>query len=196
MRRVITVILISFIVPVLGFGMEPQRGYRGFIDWDNSIGKMNYFDNAEGKNVRDTQWLIGVSTSHGFQFNRNIFLGGGLMFSVATPSADIMLPVFVDFRYDLSLSKFTPFGDVRLGFNLSDGGGVYFSPTIGYRLNFGRKVNMNFGLGFTLRGYSSELYRVDLVAGENGEDPYYMATYMGKKHHSNAMFTIRIGFDF
>lgn len=51
-----------------------------------------------------------------------------------------------------------PYLSVRLGANLSDHGGIYFSPMVGYRFNWGRKTALNFGLGITLFGRRMPTY--------------------------------------
>lgn len=141
--------------------VEPQRNYRGFFDWDNAVGTMNYFDNTDGVERRDCQWFVGISTSHGCRFGNRVFLGAGAMLAVATPSKDMILPVFADFRYDCAHGKFTPFGDIRLGVDC-DSGGLYFSPTVGYCQNLGGTTNLNFGLGLTLRGETLFTIRIGI----------------------------------
>lgn len=182
---------LSMLAAFASNALEPQRGYRGFVEWDNSIGGLNYMDNTTGFDVQDTQWFIGVATSHGYQFNRNWYVGGGTMISAATPSGEMMLPLFADVRYDGNIGRLTTFGDMRLGYNCCDGGGIYFSPTVGYRLNIRGKCNLNFGIGMTLRGNTVEQYRVDFIDWETA-----IVTYAGKKHLTNALLTLRLGIDF
>lgn len=189
MRKVIALILT--VMAVAAQGMEPQRGYRGFVDWDNSIGGLNYLDNTTGFDVQDTQWFIGVATSHGYQFSRNWFAGGGVMVSAATPSGAMMLPLFADVRYDGNLGCLTTFGDIRLGYNCCDGGGIYFSPTVGYRIGLKGKTNLNLGIGLTLRGNRVEQYRLEFINPDSA-----ILTYQGKKHLTNAFFSLRLGIDF
>lgn len=192
----ITIIILMISLAFASYAKEPQRGYRGFIELDNSIGTMDYFDNTDGQTKRDTQWFLGIATSHGYQFNNHIYAGAGLMVSAATPSGDMMLPIFADIRYDYAMNKFTPFADLRAGFNFCDGGGIYLSPTIGYRLNWGRKVNMNIGLGLTLRGKSIRQYCLVAEPIEDSEEFDYYVTYLGKKHHADALLSLRFGIDF
>lgn len=168
---------------------EPQCGYRGFAEWDNNITSYNYYFGGS-----ETVWYTGVSTSHGYQFNPHIFAGAGLMLERSTKYDQWTVPVFAQFRTDLSFGKYTPFGDIRLGYNFTDGGGIYFSPTVGYRFNFGRKLNLNLGVGMTLRGYTLDCYDLKGYDYETGH--YVEAVYMGKSHQSKAMFNIRVGIDF
>ena len=49
--------LILFFVMLVDFAStyarEPQRGYRGFIEWDNSFGKGDWFSSADGEDKHD-----------------------------------------------------------------------------------------------------------------------------------------------
>lgn len=194
MKKNILIIMILFsFLPALA--REPQRGYRGFLEWDNSFGSKPYFEHASGQDKNDFQWIAGISTTHGFQFNRHVFLGAGVMLAYGFPSLECTLPVFLDFRYDYSFNKFRPFGDLRLGYNFTDGGGIYFSPTIGHRFNWGRKFGVNIGAGITLRQRSKDVYRVDLVSFfPNPID--FDRVYLGRRHYTDTFFTLKFGFDF
>lgn len=189
--------LISFVILSMcylsGYTKEPLQGYRGFIEWDNTFGRSNYY--SESNSILDRIFYTGIATSHGYQFNHNIFLGTGIDFTIGYPGS--MLPAFIDFRYDLLFGKFTPFGDVRLGYNMTAGGGIYFSPSIGYRFNWGRKVSLNIGIGYTLLGHTNEKNEYG-HSDENSkpEDSYFIITSTSKKYITNSLFSIRMGCDF
>ena len=106
-------------------------------------------------------------------------------------------PLFVQVRTAQKWGQFTPFGDLRVGFNCCDGGGIYLSPTVGYRLNWGRKANLNLGIGLTLRGSTTDNYRMTFTEDFLGTGQSVLdIEYIGKSHHTKAMFTIRLGIDF
>lgn len=184
--------LIAVAISTALFASEPERGYRGFVEWDNNITSYKLSIDS-----RKTYWFTGVSTSHGFQFNKNFFLGAGLMFDTSTDDNLKILPAFVQVRTDQTWGRFTPFGDLRIGYNFTDGGGMYISPTIGYRFNWGRKMNLNVGVGMTLRG--SEVHQWDItyfpdyLGTGNGA---YDLEYRGSHHEFKPMFNFRIGIDF
>lgn len=194
MKRVFAAIFAIAIASLLTYARDPQRGYRGFFDWDNSIGSMPYFDHSTGRDEKDVQWVLGWSTSHGYQINKNIFVGAGILVAYGLPSLDCTFPVFLDFRYDRSFNRFRPFGDIRIGYNLTDGGGVYFAPTVGHRFNWGRKLGLNIGVGLTLRGRTSEIYKFDIA--RDPSSPLFEIRYLGRKHYTDAFFTFRLGIDF
>ena len=169
-RSVLICVLLALLAwPITARNLH--RGYRGFVDFDNAFGAMSYYDGAH-EVMHDFQWFIGVSTSHGFQFNENLFVGGGLLLSVAQPSLYGNVPVFADFRYDADFGRFKPYADVRIGCNLLSPG-LYFSPTVGHRFSCGRKANFNVGLGMML-------LRID-DAGKQAE---------------RCFFALKLGFDF
>lgn len=168
----------------------PQRGYRGFVDLEFSTGKEhNNVDMGED----EAYHFFGLATSHGYQFNRHLFLGAGAMFSALSSRINVLMPVFAHFRYDTAFSRFTPFGDIRLGYNVIDGDkgtGVYFSPSVGYRFNWGRRLNLNLGLGMTVLGTSYKDY--DYIEGGPSKGSYNVI----KEHGTDIFFTVRLGIDF
>ncbi|MDE6097550.1 MAG: hypothetical protein K2L80_00550 [Muribaculaceae bacterium] len=166
---------------------QPHSGYRGFIDWSNNI-RSDKYDNWP---VRQTAYYTGVTTSHGYQINPMFFAGAGIGAEYCSNYSEFIVPVFVQGRADFSFGAFTPFADIRLGANLSSGTGVYFSPSVGYRFNWGRKVGVNVSLGMTLAGYKCELYDVTVTP-----DGYWSLAYIGSEHRSRPYFSFRLGFDF
>ncbi|MDE6395892.1 MAG: hypothetical protein K2K84_01315, partial [Muribaculaceae bacterium] len=111
---------------------------------------------------RESVFFTGVTTSHGYQINPTFFVGAGIGMERCTKFDDWVAPVFAQGRADFLFGKFTPFADLRLGYQFGQGGGVYFSPTVGYRFNWGRKAGINLGLGMTLAGFKRELFDVTI----------------------------------
>lgn len=176
------------------FPRQPQQGYRGFVEWSNSLRSEKFGNLDFAGNIymyRENVFYTGFTTSHGYQINPMFFVGGGLGMEKCRNLGDWIVPVFVHGRADFMFGKYTPFGDIRIGANLADGIGVYFSPAIGYRFNWGRKTGINIGLGLTLAGYKAEHYEGTF----NG--PYdYDLHYVGTRHHMRACFSFRLGVDF
>lgn len=188
MRRFFITFLAAGILALGVAARQPQRGYRGFIEWSSDVRSERLWDGPDG---RSSLFYSGFATSHGRQFNPLIFVGAGLNYEYYTKNYGHILAPFVQGRIDLLLNRFTPFGDIRLGYNLTNGGGVYFSPNVGYRFNWGRKVGINLGVGLTVLGYTYDKYRIDV-----SPDEYLLMTCIGKGHGSQAFFTFKLGFDF
>lgn len=168
---------------------EPQRGYRGFVDWSNDVTQWKVWSDEKA----ETFYYTGMQTSHGFQFNPHLFLGAGLGVEYCKKDGSYIVPLFLDVRTDQKFGKFTPFADLRIGCSMSEGFGEYVSPTIGYRFNWGRKVGINVGVGATIKGYHLEMYEMDPVMDSEG---YWIMKYLGKEHRTRLSFAFRVGIDF
>ena len=82
---------------------------------------------------------VGFSTTHGYQFNSNFYLGAGVAY--VTNMGGSSPYVHTDFRFDNIVSgKNTPFVDMRLSLNKDF---FIFRPMVGYRFN-----HLNLGLGY------------------------------------------------
>ena len=150
--NLIVIILISFAVSISAWANEPKRGYRGFVDANVDL---QFYQNYYGD--KHTDVFYGISTSHGYQFNPHFFLGAGLMCEHSISHSDYLLgyfPIFIQARTDWKFGRFPLYGDLRAGGIIFGEYRIFISPTVGYRLNLGRKSNLNFGIGINLRGCS------------------------------------------
>lgn len=182
--RILTFLLLSLFVST-GFSRDLKRGYRGFAGADVSYGKTDYWNDEKLAFDKDNLVFLGITTSHGYQFNHNLFLGAGCMISCATPTGDMTFPVFADIRYDSTFGNFTPFIDLRGGFYYDGGSEVdlYIVPTIGYSFRKSKKLSYNLGAGATFRGNKTIENRI-----ENGQ--------FIKKHIIDILFTVRFEIEF
>ncbi|MDE6310579.1 MAG: hypothetical protein K2L96_02020 [Muribaculaceae bacterium] len=186
----IALILCALALSCSAFAQQPAKGYRGFADWSNSFAAYKW----AGDESKTALWFTGIFTSHGYQFTPNLFLGGGVGFEASTKMGLWTVPVFAHLRTDQQWGDFTPFGDLRIGYNVADGGGLYLCPSIGYRFYAGGAFAMNISLGMTLRGSKRELYEVGHV--DDNLDTPTVAVRHTDGHKLKAMFNFRIGMDF
>lgn len=182
---------------VTGFARQPKKGYRGFFDWSSSVRSEEIAsiignDFSISKTYHETFFFTGASTSHGYQINPLFFVGAGIGLENNQKWGTWIAPIFAQGRLDLQLGKFTPFADVRLGWNMTEGGGVYFSPTVGYRFNWGRKMGVNIGLGLSLIDYKIYKYEGTMDIDNGFYELYYAGTY----HQVKPYFSFRVGIDF
>lgn len=182
-KRILAAIA-AFTIVTSVYGRHPARGYRGFLDWSSDIRREKVFYGSA------TNFLTGATTTHGYQFNSWLFAGCGLGLEHGSKFNDNIVPVFADVRFDPQLGTFTPFADLRLGYNCCDGGGVYFSPSLGYRLDLGRKMGINVGIGLTVKGWKSDVYNIGYF------DEHYTANYIGTHRSADVFFNFRVGIDF
>lgn len=201
MKRLFFTSFAILLTAICSLARQPERGYRGFVDWTNRIYRNSSPTMTPNQYWSHTNYVPGISTSHGFQFNPWIFAGAGLDYSLEDNGFpghhsyqldNYFLSIFADIRTDIQLGKFTPFADVRLGVNATSSGTVYFSPSIGYRFNWGRKVGLNVGVGYTLDSFRyQEFKQVDTIYG------YQTWIPTGKYYTlNNSSFTFRVGIDF
>lgn len=111
------------------------RGYRGFVEVD----------------------IPGISTTHGYQFNPNIFVGVGASWIGHSDWAAL-----AKFRYDATIKdKFTPFFDVNTyiekdyEFNIHPSVGYrfkHFNVKVGYLMDGEGDGGLTVGIGFDFGG--------------------------------------------
>lgn len=146
--KILIAALVLAIAPAAS-ARELQRGYRGFVDANVDLSfRSSYFET----------WIdvyYGVSTSHGYQLNPHFFLGAGVAWEQVMEHSwhKREYPYFVQARTDWTFGKVPLYADVRVGGVLFGDYRLYLSPTVGYRLDWGKRMALNFGLGVTLRGY-------------------------------------------
>ena len=189
-RLLFILILISTVATVEA--KQPKRGYRGFLEWSSSI-RSEVFDEDEftHKKQREAMFCAGLSTSHGYQINPVFFVGAGINLECLCNNFEFISPVFLQGRADFLFGKFTPFADLRIGYNLVPDSEIYLSPTIGYRFNWGRKMGVNIGLGLSVVDYTTDRYDY-IVTGPDSYEMYFVK----KEHNVMAFFTFRVGIDF
>ena len=189
MERYIILILLAvltFASSTHTHGQQPANGYRGFIDGHFDVGsESGFWGNHEA------YFYYGVSTTHGRQFNPHLFVGGGMDLEYNPSFGRTIFALYAAGRTDWQFGRYTPYGDVRLGLSTSGGGGVYFSPTVGYRFNWGRKASINVGLGLTLKSKNMESYDFTILPDGSG-----LLTPLGRKHLAECLFAILLGVEF
>ena len=192
MRRFfITLLLIlSFAV---GRAEQPRSGYRGFIEWSNDLYGEKVADWLNpSRMVHQTNYYVGATTSHGYQINPIFFVGLGLGVEHCSSYDRWLVPLFLQGRADFQFGRFTPFADLRAGVNVGCGVNAFFSPTVGYRFNWGRKMGLNVGLGMSLVGYTMDVYNIFIDPDTGYASPVHERT----QHFYDPTFTFRIGIDF
>lgn len=131
-----------------------QKGYRGFAEGALMINPG--IDRRLGFNV---------STIHGYQFNRWLYLGVGAGFEGADmPHNGKMataVPVFADFRCYFTRTRLKPFVEVQLGYKISCGlveghdWGWYSDRITVY--DYGGKFHSSVGVGVEYKWFSLKL---------------------------------------
>lgn len=135
--------------------------YRGYLDVGYTIGIVDYkFGRVE------------VNTSHGFQFNPFVFLGGGVgmhfMPQYETPGMSIALdardskvdvPVFGNLHINFAKSRVAPFVDLKCGYYVNNNGGLYANCSLGFRIATSKKQAINLSAGYTREELEFETFK-------------------------------------
>lgn len=200
-KSLILLLLLVSSLSVSAQKKEPKRGYRGFFDIEAAVSSWKIADNyhitEDGGQIFDNVhrrsfYDVVYSTSHGYQFNRHFFLGAGLAIGGNDFYDMWLLRSFLHIRTDQTFGRFTPFAELRTGISTENFGCFYFSPTIGYRFNFGYRTNLNIGLGMTLHTTGSDREDVTFYY-DSGE---LVRIAVGKVPVLKPAFTFRVGIDF
>lgn len=142
---------------------EPEKGYRGFVEWNTEFlpqTAYRYSPAGPYEKYTEVNWLYGISTTHGYQFNPHLFVGGGvwLEFGAGAAGHRISEVIFAQVRTDWTFGKVPLYADLRLGGTLfgrnidNEVDKLLISPTVGYRLDFGKRLCLNFGAGVAFHG--------------------------------------------
>ncbi len=146
------------------FERPSLRGYKGFVETGYA------FDISDSNADR-----IDVSTTHGYQFNNYLFVGGGAGVSYYSDADLYSVPVFASFRANFMNKRITPFADTTAGYSVGDVEGAFATAGIGVRFGLARKMALNL--------------KVEYVYQEYGDDYYYNSG-------SASNIGIKLGFEF
>lgn len=155
---------------------EPEgyrtRGYMGFVE----EGTVTDFDAFRGA----------VHTTHGFQINPHIFVGGGAGILFPYSGDGIAVPVYADFRYTIMNKKVTPYIEAKSGYSFADFEGFYASPSVGVDIAFTEKFGLYVGLAYEFYSAKEEKYSYS----------YYGYSYSYKKNSDIHAMSLRVGIHF
>lgn len=124
--------------------------YRGFVDTRYTLGV------GLGSGLNRAE----IHTSHGIQIIPQLFIGAGVGVGYFYRSGEFTIPIFANIRTDILKSKVTPFVDVKIGYSVYSISGLYFSPSIGCKIN-----RFNIGFGYTLQNINFYGWNVGNVGG-------------------------------
>lgn len=112
-----------------------SKGYRGMVE------------TAHGFDWTDFMYAFDFSTTHGYQFNPYLYLGGVISFGLDTIEGHSYngFSIGSDFRVYMAKGNLAPFMGLQFGFGLC--GGCLFIPSKG-QLGLRYAINNNWGLNF------------------------------------------------
>lgn len=138
-----------------------MKGYKGFAD-------LGYIVDVSDMDASKLQ----LSTSHGYQFNNYLYLGGGVALDYYTDADKISVPIFADFKVNFINKRITPFADTKFGYSVGDVEGFYSSVGIGVRFGLKGKKAISLKLQYDYQeynySYSSSYYYYDDTSNISG----------------------------
>lgn len=190
-NRFITVALCVSAAILTAKSELPARGYRGLMDLQGGVVIASPL-----ADIDKSGWSMSVSTTHGYQFFRELFVGGGIMMNYRTATnTGLCVPVFVAVRTDPKFGLLTPFAEARFGYYLTQSGHCYFSPTVGYRFHINSLIGINVGLTYTMRFSGERMYdRWWVEYPDPGSHGKMESRYLGRFREST--LSVSLGFDF
>ncbi|MEG0012187.1 MAG: hypothetical protein RR383_00480 [Muribaculaceae bacterium] len=181
------------------------RKFRGMIDFGYGIGIGSPRDN-----------IFMIETSFGYQFNKYLYLGGGIALNFHKAILDSyplrqdlgtdskvrndpnwnfpFVPLYVNLRSQLyDSNRFTPFVDLKIGASVINYMGFYFSPSIGIHIPTTSFLSLNVMIGYTLQQGEYKLWTRGETPGAIPDDGG--SAYL-KKNKMLSAVNFRIGVEF
>lgn len=152
-------------------GGSSLKGYKGFVETGYIFDLSDY--NAE---------RFTISTTHGYQFNNYLFVGGGIGLNLYTDADLYSVPVFASFRANFMNKKITPFADIKSGYAAGDVEGAF--------------VTLGFGVRFGLAGKMAMNVKLEYAYQEYDYGDYYSGGYYYDNSESINGIGIKVGFEF
>lgn len=85
---------------------EAKRGYTGYIDF--RLGGYDFYD-----------FVFGLTTTHGYQFNKHVFLGLGIGFEL-TWNTEYAIPIFLAYNGNVGSGRIQFIYGAKLGLSIND----------------------------------------------------------------------------
>ena len=195
MKKILSLLSIAFFSITSVDAQVIETGYHGFIEGAYSI-------EVNGATLA-MNWPE-INTIHGYQATPNLFVGAGLGFHFMPELKEGMIdgvpawkidskmeiPLFADFRWTILNKGVTPFVDLRLGHNLSNGSGLYGAIGAGCRYALKSKHAI-----YALASYTIHKLVYDQSYMVSGRGYSYTWKYRDFEEYLHAI-SIKVGFEF
>jgi hypothetical protein len=125
-----------------GRKLNPEPGYIMINEFTGGIG-LGVTSDAYSK------YFAGFTTIHGYQVNRDFLVAAGT--GVSFYNEGTLIPLFLDFRYRVYVSKWTPYifgdGGFMLDFSEKKETRLFINPGFGCSYTASRNLAINLGAG-------------------------------------------------
>ena len=158
MKRSLTLLIIATISAALVAQgrVMPNRAYSIL---NSSPGYITINELQAGLGLGNTSTdfsksMYGFTSIHGYQMNKSFLLAGGTV--VLLYNGGMLIPLFMDFRYNFKISSFTPYAysDGGILMNVSDlveGSKIFINAGGGVRYSFSRQIAATLSAGYWIQ---------------------------------------------
>lgn len=197
MRRLLFICNVLLFACTASLAQAIEKGYHGLVEAGYSL---VYFGSSSTK----VNWGE-INTVHGYQATPNLFVGAGVGFHFVPEVKDgdiggkphwkrdgsMEIPLFADFRWTILNKRVTPFIDLRLGHDLTNGSGMYQCLNIGCRF----ALKNNYAINAMIALDSHKLKFQQLYSVKTGKYDYEW-NYRDVTDESQQGLVLRVGFEF
>lgn len=154
------------------FGVRIPSGYQGNVEYSNLF----YF--------KDGKTGMMISTTHGFFYTSNLFVGMGIGVHVAPQ--ETFVPVFAAAKYVVNHKKISPVAQFRMGSFFNEGAKPYMDLGLGLRFASDRDF------AFSIMAAGSYYTPFDVVTTEYHSDSSWTTT---TERRNLSCLSIRLGIE-
>ena len=197
MKRLLFICGVLLFACTASLAQAIEKGYHGLVEAGYSL---VYFGSSSTK----VNWGE-INTVHGYQATPNLFVGAGVGFHFVPEVKDgdiggkphwkrdssMEIPLFADFRWTILNKRVTPFIDLRLGHDLTNGSGMYQCLNIGCRF----ALKNNYAINAMIALDSHKLKFQQLYSVKTGKYDYEW-NYRDVTDESQQGLVLKVGFDF
>jgi opacity protein-like surface antigen len=126
--------------------LNSEKGYITINEFTAGFG----LGNTTAPYAKD---FFGITTVHAYQISKNFIVGGGT--GISFYNGGTLVPLFIDFRYRIYVSRVTPYvvADEGVFFDLSGNNDTrfYINPGAGVSYTIKPKLALSFGTGFLVQ---------------------------------------------
>jgi hypothetical protein len=131
----------------------PNRAYS-ILNSSPGYITINELQAGLGLGIKSTDFsksMFGFTTIHGYQMNKNFLAGGGT--GAIFYNGGMLVPLIMDFRFNIKISVFTPYvyadGGVLLNFSdLTENSKIFINGGAGARYSFSRQLAATASVGY------------------------------------------------
>ena len=125
-----------------GIKLDPESGYIMINEFTGGIGLGVTFDSF-------SKYFVGFTTIHGYQVNKDFLIAGGT--GVSFYNEGTLVPLFLDFRYRVYVSQWTPYifgdGGFMIDFSKNKESRLFINPGFGCSYTTSRKMAIDLAAG-------------------------------------------------